>query len=694
MKTKPVIAMEASVSIEAAEGDKKGPPKFTATFYTGGAMNINGWEYPVAIDLAGLENGNVLIANLDHDRTKRVGHFEVENNGLSLVAHGVVSAKTQWATEVVDSATNGYPWQASLEVMPASGGVEFVKAGKTVTVNEQQMSGPLYVTRKGTLKGFGFVTHGADDNTAVAIAAAAAQSKEKRTMKAEVAAWVKAENPELDIDTLTPELVKAFEKNFAAIEAAKKIEQPEKKKGETFSSYAEEMKRREEIRATANEFLEKNRSYDRSWFETIEAMHDEAVDNKTSPLEFKTKLLEATYGMGGQINISVKRDREKITDKVLEAAICMTGSMEAASLDKNFDDQTLQAAHDKFKHGVGLKQLYRIAAKSNGFNVDHEEVTLEMQQAAFGQNGSPIGRMQQAGQGWSTLSLPGILSNSANKFLLQGWGAGEMVWKDITDVVSVRDFKQITQYKLSGNLKYEKVGPGGDLKHGTVSEDSYTNQADTYGKMFAITRTDIINDDLGALTRVPLELGYGANDAFNEVFWTEFLENAGNFYHSNNANVSTGTLTSSTVLASLAAAEAVFLVQTKPNGTPLGILPNVWLVPPGSKRIALAGINSSMVTGGSTTVPEVNTFSGEYKVVSSAYIANSSYTGYSTVKHYLIANRPGFSPIQTAFLNGRQNPVVETADAMFNTLGVQMRAYHDFGVNKMEYRAVVQGSGA
>ena len=686
--------MEAPVSIEAAEGDKKGPPAFTATFYTGGKMNINGWDLPVAIDLAGLQNGNVLIANLDHDRSKRVGAFEVTNDGTSLVANGTVSAVNQWATEVVESAKNGYPWQASLEVMPASGGVEQIKAGQKVTVNGQEMSGPLYVTRKGTLKGFGFVTHGADDNTAVAIAAAAAQSKEKRTMKAEVAAWVKETYPSVDQDTITPDLVKAFEDHFAKIEAGKKVSDPPKNEGETFHSYKEEMKRREEIRATANEFLEKNRNFDRAWFETIEAMHDEAVENKTSPLEFRTKLLEATYGMGGQINVSVSRSKDKITEKVLEAAICLSGGMEAAALDRHFKDEDLQAAHDKFKHGVGLKQIYRLGARANGHNFDHEEVTIEMQQAAFGMHGQGFNRLQHAAGGFSTLSLPGILGNTAGKFLLEGWGGGEMVWKEITDTISVRDFKQITQYKLSGSMKYEKVGAGGELVHGAVSEGSYTNQADTYGKMFAITRTDIINDDLGALTRVPLELGYGANDAFNEVFWTEFLENAGNFYHSSNGNTASGTITASTVLGTLAASEAAFLVQTKPNGTPLGIMPNKWLVPPLAKRIAMNALNSSNVTGGSTTVPEANTFQGEYKIVCSAYIANSAFTNYSTVKHYLIANRPGFSPIQTAFLNGRQTPVVETAQADFNTLGVSMRAYHDFGVNKMEYRAVVQGSGA
>jgi hypothetical protein len=38
--------------------------------------------------------------------------------------------------------------------------------------------------------------------------------------------------------------------------------------------------------------------------------------------------------------------------------------------------------------------------------------------------------------------------------------------------------------------------------------------------------------------------------------------------------------------------------------------------------------------------------------------------------------------IEVAALNGNPNPTVETADADFNTLGVQMRGYADFGVAK------------
>ena len=40
--------------------------------------------------------------------------------------------------------------------------------------------------------------------------------------------------------------------------------------------------------------------------------------------------------------------------------------------------------------------------------------------------------------------------------------------------------------------------------------------------------------------------------------------------------------------------------------------------------------------------------------------------------------------IEVAFLNGQESPTIETADADFNMLGIQMRGYHDFGVNLQE----------
>jgi hypothetical protein len=50
--------------------------------------------------------------------------------------------------------------------------------------------------------------------------------------------------------------------------------------------------------------------------------------------------------------------------------------------------------------------------------------------------------------------------------------------------------------------------------------------------------------------------------------------------------------------------------------------------------------------------------------------------------------------IESVFLNGQQTPTVEAADADFDTLGIQMRGYHDFGVAKQEYRGGIRSKGA
>ncbi len=83
----------------------------------------------------------------------------------------------------------------------------------------------------------------------------------------------------------------------------------------------------------------------------------------------------------------------------------------------------------------------------------------------------------------------------------------------------------MTSYRLIGKDQYELVAPGGELKHGSLGNESYTNRADTYGLMMAVDRRDIINDDLDAITTIPRKLGRGSGLKINDVFWAIFLAN-------------------------------------------------------------------------------------------------------------------------------------------------------------------------
>jgi len=85
-------------------------------------------------------------------------------------------------------------------------------------------------------------------------------------------------------------------------------------------------------------------------------------------------------------------------------------------------------------------------------------------------------------------------------------------------------------------------------------------------------------------------------------------------------------------------------------------------------------------TTADTKYPVANPHQGKFRAEVSRYLANTQYTGASAKAWYLLADPKDLPVIEVAFLNGQESPTIETAEADFNRLGVQMRGYHDFGV--------------
>jgi phage major head subunit gpT-like protein len=213
--------------------------------------------------------------------------------------------------------------------------------------------------------------------------------------------------------------------------------------------------------------------------------------------------------------------------------------------------------------------------------------------------------------------------------------------------------------------------------------------------MFSITRKDIINDDLGAFNQIRTKLGRGGALGLNRDFWTVFMNNSA-FFTSGRNNLASG---AGTVLSltSLDQAQALFLNQTDPDGDPVAIAPSILLVPNALKVAASNFMNSTTVvnnTTANTTTLGNNPFAGLFRVLSSSYLSNSTFTGNSTTAWYLLANPSDVAVIEVAFLNGKEMPTVESADADFNVLGIQFRGYFDYGVANQEYRGGVKMAGA
>lgn len=694
-KAKQIIAMSAPISIEAAaaatDGGKPQPAKFNVLAYTGGilpgALRNGDEREDVILDLAGVRNGKSLVANLDHEPSQRVGNVNaIGNDGKELNLAGVASAATAARNEVIGSAADGFVWQASVEADPTR--VEQVKPGATVTVNGQQFTAPpkggraLYIARESILKGFAFVSHGADDNTTVSIAATAASTKEK-SMKAEVKAW--AEGMGIDVDNATPEMVATIEANYEGKNGSKP------KKVEASNPFEErklEAKRRTDIREVADNYVKRNQ-FDLEYITACEKACEHAIEAGMSVQDFRTEMAESMFPMATTVPSIQSRD-SRLTSEVIEAAICQAGRLDG--VDKMFDARTLQAAHDRYKGRIGLKELFIDAAEANGYRGRRTDVTEDVLRAAFSKQDN---RREIRAQAWSALDISNTLAATANKFIFRGWNMVDQTCLRIAKIQNVRDFKTATTVTLTDSLIFEKVGTGGQIRHGTLADSSYTVKAETYAKMLAITRQDIINDDLGALTDVPTKLGNGAIKILNDIFWTKFLGLVGaNFFSSGNANINTAV--ADMTVGGLDATEVIFKNQTNPDGTPLGLSPAIILVPTAlyNKALTLMGSQgAAYVAAYATASGDKNPFFGRYRVETSPYISNSSYSGNTSTAWWMLANPEELPVITIAALNGNVMPTVDTAQAAFNVLGIEMRGYSDVGVNSTEYRGGVHADG-
>jgi phage major head subunit gpT-like protein len=668
------------LSLEAAAPDGQGPRarRFHMDAYSGGPMAVAGWRFPIVVDLNGLSVRGGAKVYLEHDRAARVGHIEgVQIEGGTLRVSGLVSSTSQAAREVVADADNGYPWQASIGAQVQE--AEFVREGQTVTVNGREFAGPLNVARRAALTEVSFVGSGADDQTRARIAANAARETPvmdgiESTKTVADAGAEGADGAELK----APGAAVAGPAASGAAAATPAVQ------GAAVTGPAGQGEAQRSPDPVADMRARAAAEEDR-----IAAVR--GVCGAVHP-EIAARAIREGWDVTRTELEVLRADRPKapaahvpdntLSGTVLEAACVLTAKL--SGVEKTYDERALDAAARRFRGGIGLQELLLEAAWAHGYAGRNFRDSRAVLRAAFGKD-------LQAG--FSTIDVGGILSNVANKFLLEGFFSVERVWHSICAVRNVSDFKTVTSYRLVGKDQYEPVAPGGELKHGTLGEESYTNRADTFGLLLAIDRRDMINDDLGAVTTVPRKLGRGSGLAINDVFWKTFLANSA-FFKTANKNYVEGADTALTI-DGLTKAEKTFMDQVDSSGKPTGVMPAILLAPTALSAMATQLFKSVEIrdTTASTKYPVANPPQGKFRTEVSQYLANARYAGASDKAWYLLSDPRDLPVIEVAFLNGQESPTIETAEADFNVLGIQMRGYHDFGCALQDPRGGVRAKG-
>ncbi|OTG88972.1 hypothetical protein B9T34_14195 [Acinetobacter sp. ANC 3813] len=144
----------------AAENQKR---KFSGIAYSGEPIQGHYYWGDVIFDLESMQIDTPLAALLDHDTGRRVGvvtQFSKDNVTGLKVDGDLLS--NQFGQQVAQDSDEGFPWQMSVYIDPAS--IEEVERGQVV-VNGRTLQAPITIFRGGRIREVSFCALGADDNT-------------------------------------------------------------------------------------------------------------------------------------------------------------------------------------------------------------------------------------------------------------------------------------------------------------------------------------------------------------------------------------------------------------------------------------------------------------------------------------------------------------------------------------------------
>ncbi|MBR2964314.1 MAG: Mu-like prophage major head subunit gpT family protein [Lentisphaeria bacterium] len=671
------------------EASGEGRPKIVGIAYSGGKMPLPGWKNPVVVDLSGMElpESVPLLANHENRTSARVGMVSasVKNNVLEIT--GEIISDSPEAADIVAQSKAGADWQLSIGADVKE--CELVRSKREV--NGQEIEGPFYHVRKSALREVSVVAVGADAHTRMKVTAKfdlinpnpeeegetmnenkeiEAKADVQPEIKPEVQAEAKPETtpevkPEIKAE-VKPEIQAKHEPEAAPVDVAAAA------RNAAAAAIKAERERVAAIRSICNgEFPE---------------IEKDAISAGWTPEVVTKKVLETMRAErpSADVHITVKTAPEGDDKrKVIEAAMCLRCGVSSGVIEKAYDEKTIEAGMKEMD--MPLKQLLIECMKLDGISYGHG-FDNETIRAAF-----------------SSVSLPGILSNVANKKLLQSYESQPVIATKLCSVGDLNDFKENDRFRLTDVGDLLPVGADGEIKDGGVTEEAAKNQLETYGKTFVLTRKMIINDALGAFMKVPVAMGNRAARLIDQLFFSRLLKNPVQLdgkalFSSAHKNLISGA-NSALSADSLKKAIQLFLDQVDADGQPISIEPRFLLVPSALKHHAIEltrGATFIMAGGGDNSIrPAINSLVDEnLQVISSPYLANSAYEGNSATAWYLFGNPRQTDTFELGFLRGKRTPTVERGETDFNTLGMWFRVYFDVGVREQDHRGMVKSTGA
>jgi hypothetical protein len=308
-------------------------------------------------------------------------------------------------------------------------------------------------------------------------------------------------------------------------------------------------------------------------------------------------------------------------------------------------------------------------------------------------------KLEMVGRALTTTDFPYLLANVANKSLFAGWDGAQETWSQWCATGSVSDFK--TQYlpRLSETEDLDEMPEGMEYKFGKRAEAQESFSIATYGKMLAITRQTIINDDLMSMTDIPKAHGEAAARKVGDLPYAVLTANAamgdGNaLFSTAHANYVAGGSGAIPGVATIAAGILAMGIQKDLLAKRrLNIRPVFFLAPKALEGAAEVFFRTDRFSDANTVATDssfastrVNPYSGT--VLTRVYDARLDDD--DVAAWYLAASKG--RTVTVYFLDGQQKPYMETRQG-WNVDGVEYKVRIDAGAKAVDWKGLYYNDG-
>jgi len=300
----------------------------------------------------------------------------------------------------------------------------------------------------------------------------------------------------------------------------------------------------------------------------------------------------------------------------------------------------------------------------------------------------------------STTDFGGILSNMANATLRRAYDAAPQTFRPIVRETSALNFKPITRAQFGEAPALNKIRENGEFTRGTIGESTEQYRLATYGRIVAITRQVLLNDDVDAFTRLPAAFGVQAAQLESDLVWGQILGNpvmkdGKTLFHADHGNIMIPQVIG---LWSVSAGRTMFAKQTGLDGkTTLSLTPSFIIVPAALDILAQQFIGSIRPTTTADVVPEGLS---RLQVISEARLDNGIDRPEDDIvvegdphAWYMAGSPTQCEIVEIAYLEGNRGVYTETRTG-FDIDGIEIKARLDVAAKIMDHRNIAKNPGA